>query len=321
MVTPEGVKRTSMAKNTIPQSFPSVFVLSTDAFLGADQHGAEIPLVINTAVLIGTDRTALIGSQEEYEAARGALTELSAARKAALGGAMEYCYTVRDTLTFYLGRHFTNAWIAAGWLDTLEVPRSYDGIYTLCFKLTGYFGANPSQENAALGVTAAAAQAHVVALQSANHNYLNGETASFLRKDTRDETFRAMRKRLSGLCKELSMRLEDLDPRWRWFGFNLPGAPTVPAVPEGVAVFALPGARLQISCDPAAGATRYRFYAQRLIVDPVPVALGTADEPLFISEALVPGQEYRVYVSASNEGAESQLSAPVNVTAVAAAAA
>jgi hypothetical protein len=92
-------------------------------------------------------------------------------------------------------------------------------------------------------------------------------------------------------------------------------------VPEGVAVLALPGAQLQITCDPSVGATSYRFYAQRPIVDPVPVALGFAEEPLFISEPLVAGADYIVYVSASNDGAESGLSSGVPVTAAASAAA
>ena len=304
-----------MAKNPIPQSFPSLFVHATDAFLGAEAHGASIPLLINTGTLIGADRLALIMAQEEYEAARGALTGLSAARKAAVKSAYDFCFTARDVIAYYCGRDWNNGWIVAGWLNNLQIPRSYDDLYTLTFKLVGYFQANPTHENTGLGVTTAAAQALVTALQSANAAYLNAEVNSFEHRNVRDAKVTAMRKRLSGLCKELSQRLEDLDPRWRWFGFNLPGAPTVPEVPQQVAVFALPLARLQITCDPSAGATSYRFYTQRPILDPVPLPAGTSEEPLFVTEPLVAGQEYLVYVSAVNEGAESLLSEPVSATA------
>ena len=87
---------------------------------------------------------------------------------------------------------------------------------------------------------------------------------------------------------------------------------TVPAVPGDVVVMALPGARLQIACDPSPGATSYRFYTQRLIVDPEPVLAGGARGPLFVTAPLVPGAEYLIYVGAVNEGAESSLSEPVS---------
>ncbi len=128
----------------------------------------------------------------------------------------------------------------------------------------------------------------------------------------RDAAVRALRRRLSDLRSELLMRLEDMDPRWLEFGFNLPGAATVPAVPENVVVTAQPGACLQIACDPSPRATSYRFYTQRPIVDTEPILTGSATEPLFVTVPLVPGAEYLIYVSAVNEGAESHLSEPVN---------
>ncbi len=39
-------------------------------------------------------------------------------------------------------------------------------------------------------------------------------------------------------------------------------------------------------------------------------------DPLFIITGLTAGQVYQVYVSAANDGAESQLSEPVNATPV-----
>ncbi len=304
-----------MASNPIPRSFPSLLLHLSEAFQGAENHGASIPLLINTGTLIGADRLALIMAQDEYQAGRAALVGLSTARKGAFDAAWEFCYTTRDVLTFYFGREFDNAWLAAGWLDSLAIPQQFDEVYALVNRLVNFLALNPAKETPALGVTAANAQALATAMLSANTAYLDGEVSAMTKRNLRDEKTVAARKRLSGLCKELSQRLDDLDPRWRWFGFNLPGAPTVPEVPQGVAVFALPAARLQISCDPSVGATSYRFYVQRPIVDPVPVPVGTATEPLLITEPLVPGQEYLVYVSATSDGAESQLSVAVRVTA------
>lgn len=310
-----------MATNKIPQSFPSLFLHVTEAWQGAHNIGAGIPLLINTEALIGADRLALIGAQDEYQVARGGLVSLSAARKAAFTAAWDFCFTARDVITFYCGREYNDGWRAAGWIDSLAIPQQFDELYTLVFRLISYFTANPTHENTGLGITAANAQTLAGQLQNTNQAFLNGQALSMTKRDVRDGKVVAVRKRLSGLCKELSQRLEDLDPRWRQFGFNLPGAPTVPAVPEGVAVFALPGGRLQISCDPSAGATSYRFYAQRPILDPVPVAVGSSEEPLLVTEPLTVGQVYRVFVSAVNEGAESLLSDGVNATPVLSAAA
>jgi hypothetical protein len=310
-----------MASNKIPIALPDLVLHSTEAFQGAENHGDAIPIVVNNAELIGADRQALLIAQEEYQAARSALVTASQARKDAHSNAWDFCSTVRDVLIFFFGRHFNNSWLDAGWEDSLRIPDKYSQLYMLVNGLVSFFTLNPTKENAALGVTAAHAQTLATAMQSTNQGYLDAQAFSFIKRDIRDAKAAAMRKRLSSLCKELSMHLDDLDPRWLWFGFNMPGAPTTPAVPENLVAAPLSGARLQLSCDPSVGATSYRFYAQRPILDPVPLPVGTSYEPLLITDPLTVGQEYLVYVTASNEGAESPLSTPVTVTAVAAAAA
>ena len=303
-----------MAANPVPDSYPSLIVQFGEAFAGADTIGSGIPLLINTAAVIGPERSGLMTAQTDYRMSRSAVVPLQTARRSAVETAYAYCQKTRDVLYNYLGRQWSEAWIAAGWLDTLEIPQSFDGLYDLTYTLTAYFTAHPTQECEDLGVTSAAAQAAYNALVSTNTAVINAEAVSTTKRNVRDAALTTARKRLSGLCKELSQRLEPLDPRWRQFGFNMPGAATVPAVPEQVAVVPQPGSRLQISCDPSPNATSYRFYVQRPIVDPEPILAGSATEPLFVSEPLEAGQVYQVYVSAVNEGAESELSEPVNAT-------
>jgi hypothetical protein len=45
-----------MASNPVPKSYPSLIVQLSEAFVGAENIGAGIPLLINTATLIGADR-------------------------------------------------------------------------------------------------------------------------------------------------------------------------------------------------------------------------------------------------------------------------
>lgn len=310
-----------MACNKIPQAYPSLVVHLTEAEDGATAVGAGIPLLINTAILIGEDRAWLLSAQQEYRTARSAISPLSAARRAAITEAYNFCFKARDLLENYLGREWSEAWIVTGWVSNLAIPQSFDELYELSLSLKAYFTANPSRQNADLGITIAAVTTVSDDLRTSNQAVNSAEALSLAKKEVRDAKQSAARKRLSGLCKELSQRLDDMDPRWRDFGFNMPGAATVPAIPEDVVITPLPAAKLQIACAPSANATSYRFYLQRPIIDPEPVHVGTASEPLFVTETLVAAQPYVVYISALNEGAESELSDPVTATPVLAAAA
>ena len=90
-----------------------------------------------------------------------------------------------------------------------------------------------------------------------------------------------------------------------------PAAPDVPDVPENVvADNNIPG-KLLVTCDPAAGASHYRFWKQAPGVDAGPVFAGSAQEPQFILEGLTPGVAVKEFVSAVNaEGGETRRSAP-----------
>jgi hypothetical protein len=305
-----------MACNTPPTSYPSLVLHLTEAEDGAVSVGASVPLVINTAIAIGEDRQHLLTAQGIYRSARAALVDLRAARRSAVLDAQEFCFKTRGVLENSLGHEWSEAWVATGWMLTLAIPQSFEGIYELAVTLVTYFTANPTKQNEELGVTIAAAQDVEASLRTANQALNHGEAVSDDKKIVRDDKFKAGRKRLSSLCKELSIRLDDMDPRWRDFGLNKPGATTVPSIPENVVVTPLPASRLQIACGASTNATSYRFYVQRPILDPEPIPLGSSPAPLFVTEALTPGQVYLVYVSASNEGAESELSNAVSATPV-----
>lgn len=305
-----------MAQNPIPRDYASLMVQGGDAFAGASSIGAGIPLLINTAALIGTDLNAAQVAQLDYKTVRGGLSGLSATLRNERLLAYNFCFTARDLLRVYCGRDWCEAWLVTGFEDGLAVPRSYADLRELLVALNHYFSLNPTHENETVGITAALASTRLIALQSA-HEAINSRWALIESKvQLRDAKVEALRKRLSGLCKELSQRLEDMDPRWLEFGFNLPGAPTVPEVPQDVVVTLLPGARIQVACSPSPTATSYRFYYQRPIVDPAPIAAGSAEDPLFVIEGLTAGQLYQVFVSATNSGATSELSEPVTATPV-----
>lgn len=300
-----------MATNRLPDGLAGLLALANSALAGAQSIGTELPLLINTAPLISAELNAAQSAQLAFLTARGGLASLSEALCVEREAAYAFCFTARDVLRIFCGRGWNEGWLAVGFANGLEVPRTYAGLRELLVALEHYLTLNPAHEVPALGLTAAAAGARLAALHAAHDAMVSHKSLLVMRVQVRDAAVGALRKRLSDLNKELSMRLGPLDPRWLAFGFNLPGAPERPPVPEEVVVTPQAGARLQVRCAPVPRATRYRYYVQRPVLDAAPVPVGGSAEPLFVTPVLEPGTEYLVYVSAANEGAEGELSAPV----------
>ena len=310
-----------MASNPIHSAFPSLMLQAQRAYQGATTIGPGIPLLINTALLIGTDRESLQSAQTVFQTASGALTALNAALESAKSNAFGFCVNARDVLKFYFGRTYNPAWRAAGFINRIAVPQSEAGLHDLLESLQAYFTANPTHQNPELEVTAANAATLLADMNTARAAIDTQKNTSDAKRIDRDARKTTMQKRLSGLCKELVQRFDALDPRWRDFGFNLPGAPSVPSAPKNVvALPTIPG-QLQVTCGRSTNATGYRFYYQRPIVDPEPISAGSATDPLFIISGLTPGQTYLVYASATNAGGESELSEATSAVVSAAVAA
>ncbi len=310
-----------MARNPQPTSYPGLVLLTQRCLNGATTHGASIPIILNTAARIAADRTAMLAAQATFQAGCGTSPAVSTALKAAHTAAYDFGRAARNVLENYLGTSHSVAWRPTGFINNLAIPTKEGGLLALLSALHTYFTVNPTQENAALNVTALQAETLLQNLTTARQNFdgLKGECRTD--RIDRDDKVQAMRRRISGLVSELKQALSPLDPRWLDFGLNQPGAASVPAAPQDVtAVPTLPG-QLEVTCDPSVTATGYRFYYQRPILDPEPIQAGSATDPLFIITGLVPGESYLVYVSATNAGGESELSEPATaVVSIAAAA-
>lgn len=310
-----------MASNPIDSAYSGLMLLSQRALNGATSLGATIPLLINTAANIGSDRAALRTAENGYRASRGDFDPLYDTLQTAMVDTRTFCTRARDSLKKWCGNRFNSTWIPTGFTTSTSIPQGEADLTTLVEDLGSYFSAHTDHENPELGVTALAAATLFGRLQAARAAIDAKKMTCVDCKDDRNSKQTALRKRLSGLCKELSQRLGPLDGRWRDFGFNLPGAASAPSVPQQVVVDNHTPLQFLVSSDPSANATGYRFYYQRSIVDPEPILAGSASDPLFVITGLTAGQLYQVFVSATNEGAESELSLPVSATALVAAAA
>ena len=160
-----------MARNEMPTSYPGLVLLTQRCLNGATTHGADIPLILNTAARITTDRTALLTAQAVYQAGCGTSPAIGNALKAARDAAYNFGRAARNVLENYLGTKHTDAWRPTGFISNLEVPRKESGLVALLTALSNYFAANPTRENAALNVTAAQAGTLLTNLSTARLNF------------------------------------------------------------------------------------------------------------------------------------------------------
>lgn len=299
----------SMARNTVPSSYEDLMVMASDAASGAGAVGAAVGLVLNLQNKITTDRTALLTAETNYQTASGTLSGLSATLAVAVEEGSAFCTQARDVLKARFGNQYSNAWVPTGFVGSLAIPRTDAELLPLTERLKNYFTANPTHEVSAapITVTAARALAAYNALLAGRSAITTKEGEVGTLKSTRDTAKTALRKRLRGLINELRQLMGPDDPRWRSFGLNIPSAPRVPAVPEGIQADASIPGKLLVTCGVVPTATRYRFWTQRTGLDDAPVFAGVSLEASFLIENLTPG-ELKVFVSAANDGGESSLS-------------
>lgn len=300
-----------MAANPIPPRFGELMELSVECISGAGALESSIPLVINTADLIQADRSAALTAQGGYESTLAGFRDLRTAVDAARADARVFATSTRDWLENFLGRSWNQEWRAVGFdNNSIAIPQGEAGLMTVVERMGIYLSSHTAQQNVALNITAARAVSVYTALCNARTN-INAQCHQCeVFKAVRTAAVAQLGRRLRGLCNELLQRMGRSDPRWREFGLNIPAALTVPAVPQNVSLNASTPGQLLVTCAPSAHASYYRFFAQRVIVDPEPVFVGRSDSPLFLITNLAPGATYEVYVSGANASAESRFSEP-----------
>ena len=257
-----------MAANPIPTSLNALTALAEDAADGANTHEVAVGLKQNQQADIRADLTDLLAKIGVYAVAVGTKPGLSAAVRTADSNGKAFIATARDILIPTLGGQWSQAWEPTGFPNqSLGVPRTQPERQTLLAALRDYFTANPTRENAPLGITTVAAGTRFTALSDARSEFNQGLTLTGQTIVTRDLSAKKLTKRLRGLIEELTQLLEADDPRWLAFGFNMPGSSETPDPAEGLVV--TPGTDGDAFADwnDAARALRYHVEIQIVGVD------------------------------------------------------
>ncbi len=306
----------------VPESYDPLVQLLEDAADGADKYGAAIGLKQNTGPAIRTDLTALIGVpagpggvppavpglKSLWNGAKANKAAMTADLRTAESNGRALAMTCIGALKPVLGTQWNSAWNAAGFTGgSLAVPAHPQPLLLL---LSAYYAANPAKEVAninGIACTAAACQAAsgviVTAQKASNQSNTDAGNAQSALQDGID----AGRARASGLLAELGQLLDDNDPRWLAFGFDLPGHPSTPDVPQNLTV--TPGAAgsqtLFVHCDDARRASGYRFTVTNA-ADGTELAEQLTQDAEATFDSLPAGANVNVAVTARNATGESQ---------------
>jgi len=318
-----------MASQQIPEVYDPLIQLAEDAADGAHELGAAVGLKQNdedalravledlTGTPAGPDNVppAVPGLKAKWNNAKTEKGAKSGAFRTAKSNGRTIAAACIGILKPRLGNQWTNEWQNAGFTGgSLALP---DNCLTLLQQLRAYFAQHPTHEKVDLApginATAAACEAAAQAISSASTASNNSNTASGLAKSAYEAGVKACRNRLTALREELNLLLGPEDERWYSFGFDRPGDPETPEVPDNLTT--IPGApgshTLFIDWDDARRAEGYRVTLLNAATnDPVDSRLTTDSEATFTG--LPAGISVKITITARlTNGAESPASPPL----------
>jgi hypothetical protein len=313
--------------NQVPQTYDPLIQLLEDAADGAHQYGTAIGLKQNTELDIRADLTALVGTpagpanvppavpgfKALWNSAKSSKVAMTAALRTVQSNGRTLAMTCIGTLKPLLGQQWGSAWNAVGFTDnSLAVPTNP---MVKLQQLRAYYAANPAREVAdvqGVACTADACETAAQAISAAQSASNQSNTDAGKAQSDLQTGIATARARMSGLLAELGQLLDDSDPRWLAFGFEMPGSPSTPEVPENVT--ASPGAAgthaLFIHWDDSRRADGYRVTLLNAADGAELAEQLTQDAEVSIGN-LPAGANVNITVTARNAAGESQPSTSI----------
>jgi hypothetical protein len=284
------------------------------AIEGATTHGATLSLLHFPLAILVAIHTAAMTALAAYETGKQTLRDLRTALADAVTEARDFAFLSRDILKPQFGRRYSDVWNTIGFVDSLDVPEGVNELIFLLERIVAFFTANPTLELASRNITAAHAQMLLDALKAARKAVNDQETVVENLKIVRDEKLDAVRATLRGLFDELNNQLDPLDPRWKAFGFNPPGADETPEVPTDISAIIIGPTAAAIKWPASSRAEYYRVWMKVHGSTGDYNAMGSPADLDFTLENLPAASTLDIVVSAVNNGGESALSEVITIT-------
>ncbi len=254
-----------MAQNVLPDKQDALLILAEDAADGLTAHGAAVGVLQNTEARVRADRTAVVNGEAAYAAAKTAKKTDVAAQTVQDSNGKANLGNARKVLAARYGEEWSEDWAVTGFPNqSTAVPSTMPERLALLEKLAAYFTANPTHENAPLGVTAANAQTRFTALSDARTAVNEAISVKNDMRKARDAAERQLRRRMRALIEELTGLLPLDDPLWFAFGLVPPAGEDTPDQPTALVLVAGPAGSGIVYADwaDAARAATYRVEIQ-----------------------------------------------------------
>ncbi|MEK6262660.1 MAG: fibronectin type III domain-containing protein [Planctomycetota bacterium] len=296
-----------MAHNAIPTSLGELISFAEQIAGGLGRAGAELGIVHNDEAAFRADLLFFMTAVDEYRQAQAAKVLLTKAQTEADSDGKKFILTARNVISTFLGNDWTQAWEPTGFPNqSLAIPTMMAERQALLDSLGRYLAMHPTQEVAALNVTASRANTLFNALSDARSAVHAGLAFSGQKLEIKTDAERRLKKRLSDTIAELGIKLGPLDPRWQYFGLNCPGAKSIPDVPDAPALTNAGPGRVFATWTAAARALRYHIWTQIVGVDSDFVNFMTASDTEALLQNLPSGATLNVRLTAVNDAGESQ---------------
>lgn len=302
--------------NPLPNPLLPLFALAAKMKTGLHDHEAAIGIKQNVEAAFTPDFDAAKLADEVYETAKKTLRDANTDQQNADDAAYDFIKLARTVLLPLLGGKWSQTWIDTGFPNqSTAVPGTMDERYELCDKLNKYFTQHPTYEvnTPNLVVTAAKALALYKQLTAAEESVKEADTAASQKKISRDDAVDVLRARMRGLISELGQKLDPLDPLWKAFGLNQPGADTTPDVPTGLTLTAGSAGMVLSTWNLATGAARYHVWLQIVGVDASYRNVDTVTSLTDTLTGLPSGKTANLQITAVNPAGESQPSNPASI--------
>ncbi|MFN7138191.1 MAG: fibronectin type III domain-containing protein, partial [Limisphaerales bacterium] len=291
-------------KNPIARTPGGLITQSTNAIAGLQTYGTPLNITTVTAASFNTVLTAYTAGQNTCNTAKTTMALRHEAVRDAIAEARPVVMLAREVLKPQLGKEYSSAWVQAGFVQSLAVPRKPEKLLPLLSGLAAYFTAHPDHGNEALDIDAERMTTLLNKITAAgvavNTQKFTLAEAMALRTQKGNELHDMLRK----LLKELSLRMGPMDDRYLAFGFKKPGAPATPDVPKNLTAVLVGTNAIAMKWSPAARATHYRVWKKTVDVDAEFVPVGNPADLDHTIEGLEANSMVEVAVSAVNAGGE-----------------
>jgi len=231
-----------MASNKLPEQLDLLFTQAEDMADGLHANEMTVGIKQNTEAALRAALTAAQAAESLFQTKRRDKVAATTAQTVVDSNGKAFIATAKNVLEHYLGKKWSPAWAAAGFVNTsTATPATLAERQTCLGALQTYFTANPAHQNNPLQVTAA--------------------------KAARDAAVLALHVRMSGLIAELGQLIKKDDPNWYAFGLSRPADAETPGIPDGLVLTAGPVGTVLVDWADARRAERYRVWKQVTGVD------------------------------------------------------